>query len=517
MKKVFVLVLMFKLAFTATAAIYNCSDCSYTVVNSNVSLTADGDTVIMPAGSATWVSKLTITNAIYFHGAGSNQTFITSSVNQGIFVNPHNTKVPRIGNFTYNGGGSSPMMMLIGGTVGPSSPNGSAIYVDGMVFTNNAGGTSCIECDNAVGSCINSCIFVNYNLGVQVNNGGWGQQSNGDGAWADDDYFGTTNGVTIENCYFLGQRVAAVDSVKGAHWTFRHNYVTNDIIDGHGTDSSGRFRSTRAVEIYANTQGGSVSLQNEGRGGVYLIYSNTTHNVPLMMSFKDFRDTNGCPGGAGYPFSPWGPADGTGSYDSNFTGVCQLALDKIGNGKGILLTGSTPSPTGYPSQVIDICYAWANTNDGVQSLVGLGCSTTLLVNGRDYTNVNAGPVGYTPLVFPHPLVTAFTTDPDITVQPQNQTANLGQTATFNVTATGTATLFYFWYTNSVLSLAGTQNSYTTPATTCGYNGMPVYVVVSNSVSQVTSSTASLTVNGCQGQLPTYTSKIGTANIGAARF
>ncbi len=46
-------------------------------------------------------------------------------------------------------------------------------------------------------------------------------------------------------------------------------------------------------------------------------------------------------------------------------------------------------------------YQWANTNDGVDMTIHT-CSG-LFVEGRDYMNDVVKP-GYTPLVYPHPLV-----------------------------------------------------------------------------------------------------------------
>src|SRR5207245_2355696 len=55
--------------------------------------------------------------------------------------------------------------------------------------------------------------------------------------------------------------------------------------------------------------------------------------------------------------------------------------------------------------------------------------------------------------------------PTITTQPGNQTVTAGQTATFTVTASGTAPLSYQWQKNAVNIAGATARSYTTPATT----------------------------------------------------
>jgi sugar lactone lactonase YvrE len=84
--------------------------------------------------------------------------------------------------------------------------------------------------------------------------------------------------------------------------------------------------------------------------------------------------------------------------------------------------------------------------------------------------------------------------PSITTQPQPQTVTIGATATFTVTASGTATLSYQWSKNSVAIAGATSASYTTPATTLSDSGVQFSVRVSNSVGNIKSAAALLTVN-----------------------
>lgn len=89
--------------------------------------------------------------------------------------------------------------------------------------------------------------------------------------------------------------------------------------------------------------------------------------------------------------------------------------------------------------------------------------------------------------------------PAISVQPTSQTVTAPATATFSVTATGTAPLSYQWYQNGK-PVGGNSNSYTTGATDTSQSGQGVYVVVSNGAGAVTSTVAILTVNS--GSSPT---------------
>jgi hypothetical protein len=94
--------------------------------------------------------------------------------------------------------------------------------------------------------------------------------------------------------------------------------------------------------------------------------------------------------------------------------------------------------------------------------------------------------------------------PLITTQPQNQSVSAGQTATFSVTVTNTASppISYQWWkivpgisTNSIS--AATNASYTTPALWAADSGTRYYVVVSNVVNAVASSVATVTVPPAQ--------------------
>jgi hypothetical protein len=85
------------------------------------------------------------------------------------------------------------------------------------------------------------------------------------------------------------------------------------------------------------------------------------------------------------------------------------------------------------------------------------------------------------------------TAPTITLQPQNQILNSGQSATFTVAATGNGTLSYQWYSGSAAITGATSTSYNTPVTSLANNGDSYYATISNSAGTTTSALASLTV------------------------
>ena len=87
----------------------------------------------------------------------------------------------------------------------------------------------------------------------------------------------------------------------------------------------------------------------------------------------------------------------------------------------------------------------------------------------------------------------WTLPPSIRIQTANLTSMLGQTATFNVTVTGTAPLFYQWQRNGSNISGAHSSSYTTPPTTEDDNGSTYRVIVTNEIGSVTSNNANLEV------------------------
>jgi hypothetical protein len=108
--------------------------------------------------------------------------------------------------------------------------------------------------------------------------------------------------------------------------------------------------------------------------------------------------------------------------------------------------------------------------------------------------------------------------PSITSQPSNRTVVAGQTASFSVTATGTGPLSYQWKKNGTNIGGATSSNYTTPATATGDNGAQFSVAVSNSVGNVISNAATLTVTAATLQLtasPTNLS-FGSVSVGDSK-
>ncbi len=144
-----------------------------------------------------------------------------------------------------------------------------------------------------------------------------------------------------------------------------------------------------------------------------------------------------------------------------------------------------------------LTYQWKNGGTAISGATGASYTTPATTNsdnGAQFTVTvtdNNGSITSNPATL---TVTAAATAPSITAQPASKTVTAGQAATFSVTASGTATLTYQWKKGGTAISGATSSTYTTPATTASDNNAQFTVTVTNSVSSVTSSAATLTVN-----------------------
>jgi Flp pilus assembly secretin CpaC len=163
----------------------------------------------------------------------------------------------------------------------------------------------------------------------------------------------------------------------------------------------------------------------------------------------------------------------------------------------VTATGNTP-----------LYYQWSEngtTITGANSSSYTTSAVALTDNGATFSVTVSNTVGAVTSVSATLTVSAVTGAPTITSQPQSQTVSVGETATFNVSATGTTPLAYQWYDNLAAIDGATSNSYTTAAVAATDDGSIFTVTVTNSVGTLTSNAATLTVSAAAGA-PTITSQ-----------
>ena len=145
-----------------------------------------------------------------------------------------------------------------------------------------------------------------------------------------------------------------------------------------------------------------------------------------------------------------------------------------------------------------LTYQWnknAITIAGATSASYTTPASTNADNGASFTVTVSDSVGSATSSAATLTVTAAPVAPSITGQPASKSVTVGQTATFAVSATGTATLAYQWKKNAAAVSGATSASYTTPAASASDNGAQFTVTVTNSAGSATSSAATLTVGG----------------------
>jgi hypothetical protein len=152
----------------------------------------------------------------------------------------------------------------------------------------------------------------------------------------------------------------------------------------------------------------------------------------------------------------------------------------------VTLTGTAP-----------FTYQWQKNNANINGATSATYTTPATVsgdNGATFRVIAANSAGSATSGSATLTVNSAPVGPSITSQPANQTVTAGLTATFSVIAAGTAPLTYQWQNNNANISGATSASYTTPATVSGDNGATFRVIVTNSVTSITSNSATLIVN-----------------------
>ncbi len=144
-----------------------------------------------------------------------------------------------------------------------------------------------------------------------------------------------------------------------------------------------------------------------------------------------------------------------------------------------------------------LTYQWYANGSAIAGATGTSYTTpaaTLAQNGETFSVTVTSSSGLGS-VTSNPATLTVDADAGVSIatQPASQTAVVGQTATLSVAANGSPTLNYAWYENGSQVASGPQASYTTPLLTAT-GTQNFYVIVSNPLGQVQSSTAVLTVN-----------------------
>jgi hypothetical protein len=315
-------ILLFILIFSGFPAVR----CGATVYQSNGSAAnvqslnngaSNGDTIMLPAGAFTWTTPVTINKAVTLKGAGVGSTIIKDSVQSLAFLNVTLVagNLTRITGIEFQDGGRA-NSVLAALDVHGSNTNGSQFRFDNCKWGNVKGSPRL----NTVIGVIDHDTFIIHTVqtAIYVYGSDWdGHGPYGDGSWSVPTGFGTSQFLFIEDCTFISTGPIyenyVTDAYSGARFVVRHCNITNARPTNHGTESTGRHRGARAMEVYKN----HFTLNNNkfaggSRSGSVVFHDNTVGGswanaaVFDLGNFRNFMS-----------FAPWGGADGTNPWDTN--------------------------------------------------------------------------------------------------------------------------------------------------------------------------------------------------------
>jgi hypothetical protein len=341
---------------TGQAAKVEAKSAAFEDVSSAVGRAQDGDTVTVPAGTATWTTGLNIDKNITVQGAGAGSTVIIDGILSTAKGQPPETgAVPRavgkeagrrgegrnrvVGRPNARGPGRVGIRRSQSFLIRISLVRDLPFRMTGFTFK---GGTQGAATANGVitirGNChsfrIDHCTFDQLhgtNLGtagflwgvidhcrftlagqqpIHVGHDTWNGGDHGNGSWADDPYWGSEKFVFIEDNVFdntAGIR-RAIDGYEGARLVVRHNQFHNSGVSVHGTEGQGR--GAKQVEEYNNIyRVDSPQAAGQIRSGCIITHDNTWINVKRGHVLQAYRQ---------FHYSPhWGIANGQNPYDDN--------------------------------------------------------------------------------------------------------------------------------------------------------------------------------------------------------
>lgn len=369
-------------------------------VQTAIDSAADGDTVLIPAGSFSWASGISVKKAIMLFGAGTGSTTIIQTGGNVLFgLIPSSRGSIEFGKLK---------MARSGGATGifvhAYDSSGAPILVHDVTFENVGFGCRAIEWGTN-GGVIYNCTFTSVdksdNSGIAFKNPG------SDSAWHQVDYIGMAdaNGdknTYLEDCTFNYIFLQALDFDDNSRTVMRHNVFNNSAITSHGQETSAV--GARQWECYENefifTAGSS---NNPG-----------PQEYPLNLNYWVFIRG----GGPGVCFNNKMP-DISSSAWGNKSEV------KI-NLYNIRRRGQVPCQTSHPAAhqigwgsdasgtlVLSPVYFWGNTGGGNYDNPSLEdynpdeCGNNLhtadfVKKNREFYLGTPKP-GYVPYTYPHPL------------------------------------------------------------------------------------------------------------------
>jgi hypothetical protein len=177
--------------------------------------------------------------------------------------------------------------------------------------------------------------------------------------------------------------------------------------------------------------------------------------------------------------------------------------------------GASTTFTVVATGTAPLTYQWFR--NGSTAIAGATAASLTLGNvqlsdAASYTVVVTNAAGSLTSTAAALTVNSVAVAPTITVQPTSLTVTAGASATFSVTANGTAPLIYQWRRNGTAVPGATAATFNIASTTNG-DAAGYTVVITNAIGSVTSSAATLTVNAAP-MAPTISTQPASQSVSA---
>lgn len=445
MARLLFILLAFALSGAAgRAATRTASTCNANDVQAAINTAVAGDTVVIPAGTCTWTTRVSwkapsntvLQGQTTCTGSGAPSSNNLSCTDSTLIIDGLNRSslgdIPALSITT----SSSGTFRLTGITLTSSGGSSNQTY-NGALSIDGASQQfrfdhSHLKNINAVQMDIDGQIYgvidhvlvdapsgTVYN-GIRIEASSWGGGSNnfGDGSWADASTLGSSRFIFVENSTF--NNGAANDCTQGGRWVFRYNTfnMTSPApsLQTHPTGGGARHRGCRAWEAYGNRFNAQSSNYINAAlfisSGTGVIWGNTIPsssagggtgygNLITLHSMRRDNSTysqSATPNGWGYCGTSF---NGTGSkWDQNSNASTGYrCLDQPGQGVGQLMANDFPkainTATGTISslnQALEPIYEWLDNYSAVPnnpSKVLGNYETDTLFPNSDYYLYNA--------------------------------------------------------------------------------------------------------------------------------
>ncbi len=237
---------------SASAAVKTAASCASTDVQAAINSAAGGDTVVVPNGSCTWTSSVTIAGkGITLQGQSAAGVTITNNATYALVVTEDTTRHTDISQMTVAGPttGASYFIHLLP----HASPNddGKAVLVHGLIIHDTAGIRAEVNRGVFYSNTMSGLNSIGFNLEfVQCKPLGLTTSWTTRSTMGTADTTGESN-LYIEDNTFTKVLQSTIDVDDNCRSVIRHNTFDNSALGSHGADTSSV--GNRHFELYDNT------------------------------------------------------------------------------------------------------------------------------------------------------------------------------------------------------------------------------------------------------------------------